>query len=105
MARLTPESIADEGQKHGDTGCSFCGSRSSAFWQGNSCIYCCTRCAVNILPALIADALVERKDTLFTLRDKFSKVEGRFWEASFHAKDLATRKPDPESGNSTPEES
>jgi hypothetical protein len=42
----------------GDKPCSVCGGRAHAYYFGPSEIWICAECAVETLPALIADAIV-----------------------------------------------
>jgi hypothetical protein len=40
--------------------CFHCGAPFNAMWQGSECIlYVCTPCAVDVLPRVIADAVVD----------------------------------------------
>lgn len=40
--------------------CSFCGEREpSGIWMGEKVIFCCKFCAINYLPQLMADAIVD----------------------------------------------
>lgn len=68
--------------------CSFCGSKRHATpfaggeWQtpiGN--VFCCHTCAVNVLPAFIADS-VHINGNHYTLgRERLEVVEKSFWKA------------------------
>jgi hypothetical protein len=63
--------------------CSLCGNPAQGVWHpttGNA-VSCCHTCAVDSLPALIADALQatgQRPDELQTL---FHRIELQFWGA------------------------
>jgi hypothetical protein len=66
--------------------CSFCGeSESAAWWMGHQQVSVCRRCALEVLPCLMADALVgERGDlphALVSLHRDLETVLKGFWRA------------------------
>jgi hypothetical protein len=63
--------------------CSICGNPAQGVWHpaAGDAVACCHTCAVDCLPALIADAVQvagQRPDELQTL---FHHIELRFWRA------------------------
>lgn len=82
--------------------CSVCGEPyAAAYWRGRQMISVCRDCALNILPALIADALVgEFGDNMAVITNLYHAVEvmaGRFWKAAavaIHRANLVRRKHD-----------
>ena len=62
--------------------CHLCGAVAHAFWQGDQRISVCQTCAIDILPALLADAIrfgtTNRSQSTFRTLDTFTK---RFWRA------------------------
>ncbi len=70
-------------QAHGATGkCFCCQGRSDAFWFGELYVEICRVCATEVLPALIADAILPEGslDTLIAERE-LPKIEKTFWKA------------------------
>lgn len=68
--------------------CSFCGeSRTAGVWSApRQMIGCCRSCATGVLPALIADCLVDTGiPTLKELRDFNLRVMGKFAKGMAHA--------------------
>ena len=70
-----------------DTKCSFCGDCSpNAHW--NYEVFTCSQCAIEILPALIADALFDNDNLLIDqkgtskLGNIWNEIEKVFWRAS-----------------------
>lgn len=39
--------------------CSFCGGEAQSYWQGIECVRTCSKCAIEVLPKLMADAIVQ----------------------------------------------
>ncbi|EIO4097950.1 hypothetical protein HYO33_23565 [Vibrio parahaemolyticus] len=40
--------------------CSFCGERKpNGIWMGNDSVFCCKPCAIEVLPQLLADAVLD----------------------------------------------
>jgi hypothetical protein len=92
----------------GDGGCMICGHRpATGQWSGTPCIQVCHLCAIEQLPALIADAVVgwtHRRDRRWAATtggpepgmssaEVMRHVEHRFWRAYALATDRATRAP------------
>jgi hypothetical protein len=75
--------------------CSFCGeARSAAYWtvagiEGASAIGVCRECAVEVLPALMADALVgegaSNRTLINDLKAALDRADARFWKAASSA--------------------
>ena len=64
-----------------DFDCLICGGNSSAFWDGvNGQIRVCGFCAIEWLPALIADAVPVSASEDFPHRT-LARIELRFWRA------------------------
>src|SRR6516162_11291360 len=68
--------------------CSFCGGpEATAYWRGErGPISCCRTCAVETLPALMADAVVgeiaPHSRTVAQLGGALERFESRFWRAA-----------------------
>jgi hypothetical protein len=60
--------------------CSFCGLAASAFWAGHVVVSICPGCAVNILPALIADSIPYA--TRPHLDGAVARAVSRYWRAA-----------------------
>ncbi|HBM16068.1 MAG TPA: hypothetical protein DD381_06985 [Lentisphaeria bacterium] len=59
--------------------CSFCGiEKSTAMWSGSTNVFVCHKCAIEILPNFIADAIYNRH-TRFS--DCLDKIEKNFYYA------------------------
>jgi hypothetical protein len=72
------------------TACSFCDERNpapAAFWMmASGELVVCRHCALNVLPAIIADAVVQDQShgyTLSQVNDALQEIELRFWRACF----------------------
>jgi hypothetical protein len=63
--------------------CTVCGARKwSAYWVGAETeIAVCRSCAVETLPALIADALADERPTIHVLLQHVERIRLRFWRA------------------------
>jgi hypothetical protein len=61
--------------------CWVCGQPATKAWHGETTLAICSFCALESLPALIADAvqIVGQRDS--ELRDIFARIESRFWRA------------------------
>lgn len=67
--------------------CSFCGERhATAFWQDWRTVSCCRRCAVEVLPKLMADAVVgehgSQPGMVGTVRRYLDLATATFWQAA-----------------------
>lgn len=65
--------------KNTDETCDHCGSRATAYWQGERTINICACCATSQLPCLIADAVPVRVES-----DAFRFIEivtAKFWRS------------------------
>jgi hypothetical protein len=63
--------------------CSICGKMSSAVWSGETTIFVCSECAVNILPALIADAVsTSHMKDIGGLSSTLARIEAVYWRAA-----------------------
>jgi hypothetical protein len=64
--------------------CSFCGEASAAWWQGLATITVCRPCAENVLPALLADAVVGERMHLDpgVITSTLTRAERVFWRAT-----------------------
>lgn len=60
--------------------CSACGERASAIWHGAEHLAVCHRCAIEVLPTLIADAISH--PTLSSMVHAHDAMIKRFWEAT-----------------------
>jgi hypothetical protein len=60
--------------------CSICAKPAAAAWHGASVVAVCGECAIEILPALIADA-VEMTRGHEQAKSVVVKIELRFWRA------------------------
>ncbi len=66
--------------KRGEGLCSLCGENATACWNGvQEDVFLCARCAVNIMPALIADAIAPSIDHI-------AEIKATFWKAMAIAK-------------------
>jgi hypothetical protein len=77
MSRLVTKEDRD---LHGNAPCSFCGSiNPSGVWRGEIFVHCCSSCARDVLPVLMADSThkYSRASAFAFLRD----VELAFWKA------------------------
>lgn len=71
--------------------CTFCGAKADAEWWGDNTIRVCHRCAMEVLPALIADAVaLEQARHPVALWDEVSTV---FWRALAIRLDRDQRQP------------
>jgi len=66
--------------------CSFCGARPSAHWSsGETDTYCCSSCAVGILPAMAADAILGKHADNPAIQKilglRLHAMERTFWRA------------------------
>lgn len=61
--------------------CGACGHPATAVWQGAGTISICSTCAVEVLPALAADALAARIDDYDDARRSIRDIEARYWRA------------------------
>src|SRR5262245_33803948 len=80
--------------------CFGCGlEQATGFWLGDEKdASVCTECAVEILPKLIADALVAQlgrdgQDAIPHLRRNLDRIHARFWEAAAVAISKTNRRP------------
>lgn len=63
--------------------CVFCGKRADAVWWGNGYTRVCKQCAVDILPRLIADAMVNGDGTEYgEILEIFQALKAPFLEAA-----------------------
>lgn len=67
--------------------CSFCGCRNSAgYWMGVETVKACYHCALSILPALAADALIGERGNgphvIEHLRRDLDRMAANFWRAA-----------------------
>jgi hypothetical protein len=66
--------------------CSFCGEpNATGWWMGHQIIAVCHGCALDAVPKLMADALVDEyghKRPIATLRQLQQVAEKNFWEAA-----------------------
>ena len=68
--------------------CSFCGGEAQSYWHDGDNVRTCRKCAIEVLPSLMADAVVldkrypalERSAALF-----FEQARANFWQACFKA--------------------
>ena len=65
--------------------CSFCGgSEVHCFWSDSETVRCCQKCALTVLPALVADAVVQDRESsnlLDNIDSALAKFEVNFWRA------------------------
>jgi len=74
--------------------CSWCNRHASAFWMGRQLIKVCPSCALDILPAFIADALFQQIHTEPMKRFEFSKdIAGGFFRALLSAEYANVKRP------------
>jgi hypothetical protein len=66
--------------------CCLCGEPPSAYWRGEVVIAVCSRCAVEVLPKLIADAIVGphcgHKTVIPRLVEAGRRAAAAFWKAA-----------------------
>lgn len=43
---------------HSNAQCKFCDEKATAVWYGTPDFYCCPKCAVEVLPKMIADSIL-----------------------------------------------
>ena len=61
--------------------CSFCGKKEpTGFWAGGDLVFCCRVCAMEILPALMADAIADM-GLKYINTQGFKRIEIAFWKA------------------------
>ncbi len=64
------------------TVCSICGEPIwTAAWVGMIELHLCRRCAVEVLPRIIADAIGQPHLTLAEITDTLTQIKGEFWRA------------------------
>ena len=62
--------------------CTLCGQRASAVWSDDGAVYVCHQCAVDRLPALIADAIsLDSADPRGRAVSVWRQVEATYWRA------------------------
>ena len=63
--------------------CCICAQPATALWHGSSAIAVCAACAVEVLPALMADAiyLVPRDAADAAAKRAWSAAEAAYWRA------------------------
>jgi ribosomal protein L37AE/L43A len=61
--------------------CSVCNKPASAMWRGATDLFICQECAVNILPRLMADAIVQPHTKMHQITDMCKTAEVAFWQA------------------------
>lgn len=54
-----PDGTEEEQNLYADAKCSICGGEPNAMWGGREPIFVCRTCALEILPRLIADAIID----------------------------------------------
>jgi hypothetical protein len=67
-----------------DASCSVCGQRPDAVWVDHSRIWICRTCAVETLPALIADAIGADRDAgrpMAHYEAALPALVGKYWQA------------------------
>ena len=74
--------------------CSFCGEYATGYWQGvEARVSCCRQCAMNVLPALMADTICGESGCMHTEAVAALKaVESRFWRGMACATDAVRRR-------------
>ena len=65
--------------------CSFCGgSKVLCFWSDSETVRCCRKCALAVLAALLADAVVQDRESsnlLDNIDSALAEFEVNFWRA------------------------
>jgi hypothetical protein len=61
--------------------CCICGQKATAMWQGASEVFVCPKCAVGILPKLIADAIISDRTNYTRVLEVKNRMDKAFWEA------------------------
>lgn len=61
--------------------CSICNKPASAMWRGSIDLFICPECATNILPRLIADAIVQPQTKMNQISNSLKDAEIAFWQA------------------------
>lgn len=61
--------------------CSICGHPAIAMWNGINEVFVCRDCAINILPRLMADAIMQCQPRIDTILDLHKNSEIAFWQA------------------------
>jgi ribosomal protein L37AE/L43A len=61
--------------------CSICDKTASAMWRGAIDFFICPKCATNILPRLIADAIVQPQTKMNQISNSLKDAEIAFWQA------------------------
>lgn len=62
--------------------CSICGAAASAAWEGQERIAICPQCALEALPALLADAAwLAHSDPAARAKAVWAQAERTFWRA------------------------
>jgi ribosomal protein L37AE/L43A len=61
--------------------CSICDKPASAMWRGSIDLFICPKCATNILPRLIADAIVQPQTKMNQISNSLKDAEIAFWQA------------------------
>lgn len=67
-----------------DAKCNICGHEAAAMWNGEKDIFICPHCAVDVLPRLIADAILSdvlARDYSLLLQ-AVEKAKYAFWQAT-----------------------
>ena len=72
---------SDEDIAIGTTGpCTFCKKRADAYWAGLNTVRVCSQCAIGVLPALIADAVVF-PGNMDRAKHSLDEIQGVYWRA------------------------
>lgn len=86
MARLPIIVETDNAEKvnmYPNAKCTICGSdHPSAMWRGDEDIFVCHRCAINILPRLMADALMARPGSYEQFLNEARTAKAAFYQAA-----------------------
>ena len=62
--------------------CSVCGATASATWEGHERIAVCPQCALEVLPALLADAAwLAHSDPAARAKKVWEQAERTYWRA------------------------
>lgn len=74
----------EDRRNHHNQPCTFCGNdRPTAVWRGaKGFVHCCTTCALEVLPALMADATAKRGAGFVNMQG-FKTIEKNFWKALY----------------------
>lgn len=83
--------------------CLVCGGRPNAIWVGEDILTVCRKCAIDVLPRIMADATAgvlqgcvasgQPMEVRNAMRSAWARAESLYWQAAAHAMAMLFRRP------------